>query len=143
MADNKIILSLSNNLLLKASYNKLDVRNYADTAYNNAEFSTLTSGEIIADFNIKATQISAPRFYNYYSGIYHEAFRVDGDIAVSVADDKFILPGKDSDGSLPTPSSGYRGMLIRVEGGVGVADVTYQCLKSAAGTFSWVAVATG
>lgn len=36
-----------------------------------------------------------------------------------------------------------RGRLWTVFGGAGVADVTYQCLKGAAGGYSWVQIATG
>jgi hypothetical protein len=45
--------------------------------------------------------------------------------------------------ALPAADATYRGYLYRVEGGAGVADKTYQCLKSAADTYSWVEVATG
>jgi len=45
--------------------------------------------------------------------------------------------------SLPTPTSAYRGAMIRVEGGTGVADKLYVCMKSATGTYSWVQTASG
>jgi len=45
--------------------------------------------------------------------------------------------------ALPTPSETYRGRIICVLGGAGVADTYYICLKSAADTYSWVAIATG
>jgi len=45
--------------------------------------------------------------------------------------------------ALPTPSETYRGRIICVLGGAGVADTFYMCLKSAADTYSWVAIATG
>jgi hypothetical protein len=45
--------------------------------------------------------------------------------------------------SLPTASANYRGMVIRVEGAAGVADKTYQCLKTTADTYTWVQIATG
>jgi hypothetical protein len=64
-----------------------------------------------------------------------------GDIDIPA--DKFLKIGKDSDGSLPIADSSYRSKLIMVEGGVGVADKIYQCLKSATDTYSWVQIATG
>lgn len=48
---------------------------------------------------------------------------------ITIFPDNFLQIGKDSDGMLPTAASDYRGKVIRVEGGVGVADKTYQCLK--------------
>jgi hypothetical protein len=45
--------------------------------------------------------------------------------------------------ALPAAAVEYRGALWTRQGGAGVADVTFQCLKSAAGTYSWVAIATG
>jgi hypothetical protein len=62
---------------------------------------------------------------------------------VTFLDDKFLKLGKDSDGSLPTPSSSYRGKMIRVEGSVGEADKLYVCMKSASDAYSWVQVASG
>lgn len=62
---------------------------------------------------------------------------------ISLINDKFLKIGRDSDGTLPTPDASYRGKLIRVEGGAGVADLLYCCMKSAADTYSWVQVASG
>jgi len=62
---------------------------------------------------------------------------------VDFRDDKFLKIGKDSDGALPTASSTYRGKMIRVEGGAGVADKLYCCMKSASDVYSWVQVASG
>ena len=45
--------------------------------------------------------------------------------------------------SLPSASATYRGVMVRVEGGSGVADRLYVCMKSASGTYSWVQVASG
>jgi len=45
--------------------------------------------------------------------------------------------------SLPTASASYRGMVIRVEGGAGVADKLYICMKSATDTYSWIQIASG
>ena len=45
--------------------------------------------------------------------------------------------------SLPTASVDYRGCMVRVEGGTGVADKLYMCMKAAAGTYSWVQIASG
>ena len=44
---------------------------------------------------------------------------------------------------LPTASASYRGIIAMVQGGSGVTDTLYQCMKSAADTYSWVRVATG
>lgn len=45
--------------------------------------------------------------------------------------------------NLPTASEAYRGQMIRVEGGTGVSDKTYMCMKSASDTYSWVQIVTG
>lgn len=45
--------------------------------------------------------------------------------------------------SLPTAGKAYRRKIVVVEGGAGVADVVYVCLKSAADTYSWKTVVTG
>jgi len=57
--------------------------------------------------------------------------------------DKSVFIGKDADGVLPAASAAYRGKMLRVEGGAGVADLLYMCMKSAADTYSWVQIATG
>ena len=45
--------------------------------------------------------------------------------------------------ALPTASADWAYALVTIPGGAGAADVTYQCLKSAADTYSWKAVVTG
>lgn len=45
--------------------------------------------------------------------------------------------------SAPTASATYRGALWTVQGGAGVADSTYQCLKDSAGNYNWVSVGSG
>lgn len=45
--------------------------------------------------------------------------------------------------SLPTADASYRGKKIRVEGGAGVRDRTYECMKSDSDTYSWVEIANG
>jgi hypothetical protein len=45
--------------------------------------------------------------------------------------------------ALPAASVTYRGIIVRVQGGGGVADKLYCCMKAAAGTYSWVQVASG
>lgn len=45
--------------------------------------------------------------------------------------------------ALPTAIAELRGCLYVVQGGAGVADVAYICLKGAADTYSWVSIATG
>jgi len=54
---------------------------------------------------------------------------------------RYILTGKVT--SLPTADATYRGKMIRVEGGAGVADKLYVCMKSASDAYSWVQVASG
>jgi len=54
-----------------------------------------------------------------------------------------LFLGLGSIAGLPEASSSYRGMMIRVEGGAGVADKLYICMKSAADTYSWVQIASG
>lgn len=39
--------------------------------------------------------------------------------------------------SLPTAAAAWRGTMLRVEGGAGVADVTYICNKKADDTYAW------
>jgi hypothetical protein len=43
----------------------------------------------------------------------------------------------------PSASASYRGRSYRAEGGAGVADVEYRCLKSSADTYSWKAAVSG
>lgn len=62
---------------------------------------------------------------------------------ISIRPDNFLQIGKDSDGTLPTADASYRGKMIRVEGGAGVADKLYMCMKSASDTYSWVQIASG
>jgi len=55
----------------------------------------------------------------------------------------FLRTGVDADGILPTPGASYRGKMIRVEGGAGVADKLYICMKAADESFSWIQIAIG
>jgi hypothetical protein len=48
-----------------------------------------------------------------------------------------------SSAALPAASASYRGVIAMVQGGNGVTDALYQCMKSAANTYSWVLIATG
>jgi len=50
---------------------------------------------------------------------------------------------REETGQLPTASETYRGAMIRVEGGEGVADTLYICMKRANGTYAWVQIASG
>jgi hypothetical protein len=45
--------------------------------------------------------------------------------------------------SLPTATAAYRGVIAIVQGGNGVADALYQCMKSATNTYSWVSIIVG
>ena len=45
--------------------------------------------------------------------------------------------------SLPTASADFRGFTYRVEGGAGITDYLYCCMKSAADTYNWIQIATG
>lgn len=45
--------------------------------------------------------------------------------------------------AVPTCAAGYRGMVWVTQGGVGVADIVYACLKNAANSYNWVQVAIG
>jgi len=62
---------------------------------------------------------------------------------VTLLDDKFLKVGRDSDGVLPAPGAAYRGRLIRVEGGVGVADALFVGHKRADETNEWRSLTKG
>lgn len=82
--------------------------------------------------------------FQLHNGVsYVDALRMNYDVGMVIQDDIPLGIGKDSDGMLPTPSAAYRGKMIRVEGGAGVADSLYMCMKSAADTYSWVLIASG
>ena len=103
--------------------------------------------------DIRTADAGSATYYDLKSGdgsAYKVAIKLIGGYAnipragdITMLDDKFIQIGKDSDGTLPTPSADYRGKMIRVEGGAGVADKLYMCMKSAADTYSWVQIASG
>jgi len=93
-----------------------------------------TGEEKVADIGLKHNIKAVPVVKNR---------KLLGVVPSDIVDDKFLKVGKDSDGSLPTASASYRGKMIRVEGGAGVADKLYICLKSAVDTYSWVQVASG
>jgi len=48
-----------------------------------------------------------------------------------------------SPSSLPSASASYRGVIAIVQGGSGVSDALYQCMKSASNNYSWVLIASG
>lgn len=45
--------------------------------------------------------------------------------------------------TLPTATPAMAFQMVTVRGAAGVADVSYQCLKNAAGVYDWRVVATG
>jgi hypothetical protein len=45
--------------------------------------------------------------------------------------------------TLPTADATHQGRVVVLRGPDGVADKLYVCLKSAAGTYSWVLITTG
>lgn len=45
--------------------------------------------------------------------------------------------------TLPTASAHFRGRMLVLEGGPGVADTLRCCLKAVGGTYAWITVATG
>jgi len=55
--------------------------------------------------------------------------------------DRFAFLGKVD--PLPGASETYRGAMVRVEGGAGVADKLYCCMKKADDTYAWVQIASG
>lgn len=42
--------------------------------------------------------------------------------------------------ALPTAGVEYRGIVITLDGGAGVADISYICQKDASDTYAWVAI---
>ncbi len=54
-----------------------------------------------------------------------------------VHDDLMAMQNVDVDVELPTAAEEYRGRLLVLDGGAGVADKAYICLKQADGTFAW------
>lgn len=60
---------------------------------------------------------------------------------ISFLDDKFLGLGKDSDAVLPNADAGYRGKMIRIEGGAGVADHVFVCRKLADDSYEWTQLA--
>ena len=45
--------------------------------------------------------------------------------------------------ALPTASAQWNGVIVTLQGGAGVADQLYVCLKSSADTYSWKSIITG
>lgn len=76
-------------------------------------------------------------------GLYLYGTAVQTDMKFIPVNDVSIFIGKDEDSSLPMASEGFRGKMIRVEGGIGAADKLYCCLKKADDTYAWVQVASG
>lgn len=61
-----------------------------------------------------------------------------GSGVVAIADERFF--GVPVVASLPTASAEYRGALVFVKGGTGVADTLKLCRKTTADTYAWVTV---
>jgi hypothetical protein len=136
----------------------LMVRNRANTAWRDLGVSSLSFRTAYGGFGCNASPIyfaanaasgGVVYFRTYYPTTYDVAKFVDGYFQImrsgdiDLIDDKFIKIGKDSDGTLPTASADYRGKMIRVEGGAGVADTLYVCMKKADDTYAWIPVASG
>jgi hypothetical protein len=60
---------------------------------------------------------------------------------INLIDDKMIRLSNETTGAAANASN--RGKLRMVQGGAGVADLLYCCMKSILDTYSWVLVATG
>lgn len=61
-----------------------------------------------------------------------------GNGVVAIADERFF--GVPVVASLPTAGEGYRGALVYVKGGAGVADALKLCRKGSDNTYAWVTV---
>lgn len=59
------------------------------------------------------------------------------------ADFKGVMTGITTGVSLPSATSALRGQNRTIIGGAGVADATYQCMKSIADTYSWKLITLG
>ena len=66
-----------------------------------------------------------------------------GTVKIGRATNSFLALCLGQTASLPTAESGLRGEVRVVKGGSDVADKVYACLRSAAGLYSWVQVASG
>lgn len=121
---------------------------------------TITSGNFLEEtyggyFEALGTTEGQQKAYGIYakaSGAQENyAAYLDGDVAIigkivsdlSMADDKFIKIGKDSDGTLPSPSADYRGKMIMTEGVTGAADKVCICVKKADDTYGWFDLISG
>lgn len=49
----------------------------------------------------------------------------------------FVFPGVPKVSSLPSADANLRGRMLRVEGGTGVADHLYLCIKNTGDTYEW------
>lgn len=71
--------------------------------------------------------------YNYSSGLFYDFQNYKTKTTNKVINYTDLT----GDTALPTAVSYYRGMLLYIQGGTGVADGNYQCMKSATDTYSW------
>jgi hypothetical protein len=56
---------------------------------------------------------------------------------ITLINDCYLKPANKADSTLPTPDSTYRGKIIRIEGGTGVADKLCVCLKKSDDSYGW------
>jgi hypothetical protein len=82
-----------------------------------------------------------PFLQRYWRNIYFKGELKGGDI--TMADDRFIKVGRDSDGVLPNPTSNFRGKMIIVEGVTGATDKVCVCIKKADDTYGWFDLISG
>ena len=75
-----------------------------------------------------------------FGGADDMTLQIGGSTGVSISANGVIFPDL---GTRPTCSSSIRHSRWTEEGGAGVADVVYVCLKSAADTYSWVTLVSG
>lgn len=69
-------------------------------------------------------------------------FKLDGTTVAEVWDDGSVRLNTNG-GTKPTAAAAHRGKLFVEQGGAGVTDRYFVCLKSAADTYSWVEVVNG
>ena len=139
-------IKTTNCLLDEWAANSLAIRNYDKSAYQNLKVNIL---ELTGNIGMKTngTAISTPTSDNSYiileardNGVgMTEVVRLQSGVEPYI----LLTHPKIGARTLPTASANFRGFMYRVEGGAGVTDYLYCCMKSAADAYNWIQIATG
>lgn len=115
--------------------------------YSNSNQVEIVSGsqQLIFDYSSQVARLNGNTGLTLFTSSNNGNINIqpNGTGKVAITSPMTVKAINSSADALPVASETYRGQVRTVEGGTGVADVHYICLKDDLDAYSWVQVATG